>query len=124
MHIIETKRRTYLAAMTLVVVFLAGMMAGYAMHGSRPPEQRRVQRRVAIGEPLSLDSLSLSADQRRRADSIIAAIQPATDSIINALVPRVRMLTDSVDRALREILTPSQRERLDALRRARRDSMP
>lgn len=102
----------------LGVVFLTGVLAGVA--GDRvfraPPEPAS-EMRVPWGGPGMLppffERLHLSDDQRLRIREILERYRPRTDSVVEALLPRLRELTDSARMEIREVLTEEQREQLD-----------
>lgn len=109
------ERRT-IAGMLLAVAFVAGVAAGVAadrMLVSRP------ERRTRIVNDISgvLDQLGLTAEQRRRADEVVQGRGSRTEDAMRRLAQELRSEADSVDAALRAILTVEQRARLDSLRR-------
>jgi hypothetical protein len=114
----DRSRRRVLGASLLVASFVAGVVVGAAAYGfvSGPTVRVRSPGDMA---PL-LDQLQLSADQRRRADSILERRTPMVEAMMLEVVRRLRVVSDSVDAELRVILTPEQRARLDALRRESR----
>lgn len=108
-------RRT-IAAMLLALVFVAGAAAGVAADRLLVP---RPVLRTRIVNDISgvLDRLGLTPEQRRQADEIVQRRGSRTEDAMRALAERLRSEADSVDAALRAILTTEQRARLDSLRR-------
>jgi hypothetical protein len=81
---------------------------------------RRVDRsstRITTDFSSVLDDLSLTREQRSRATAILERSAPLTEETMFEVAGRLQAISDSVDRELRAILTPSQRSRLDSLRR-------
>jgi hypothetical protein len=107
-------RRRLVGALLLVASFVAGVVVGITAQSivSGPTVRVRTPGDMA---PL-LDELQLSADQRRRADSILERRTPMVEAMMLDVVRQLRVVSDSVDAELRAILTPEQRARLDAVR--------
>lgn len=102
----------------LAVAFLTGLLAGIAGDRVfREPPEPAAEMRVPWGRPGMLppffDRLDLSQDQRRRIREILERYRPRTDSVVEAMLPRLRVLTDSARMEIREVLTEEQRERLE-----------
>ena len=100
------------AAAVLAAVFAAGMAVGGALArragANEPPP-------ATVNVPSAFDQLGLTDDQRRRMDSVMERMRPRSESVLSAALPRLRALADSTDAAVREILTPAQRQRLDSI---------
>jgi hypothetical protein len=106
-------------ALLLLAVFAAGVLAGAALRSLQAP---RVVQRVRV-LPVGSDAfgeLSLSSEQRRHVDSVLGAAQPRMDSLTREVLPQMRALAESVDVAIRGVLTAEQLRRLDSLRAARK----
>jgi Spy/CpxP family protein refolding chaperone len=115
--------RRFRAAALLLATFAAGGIAGYALAGFRAPSapvagQSTVRVQLKEGLPAAFESLGLTADQRREITAILARARPRTDSTLREVIPRLRVLTDSVDAEIRVILQPEQREKLSKIRGA------
>ena len=111
-------RRWVVLVIVLVAAFAAGIGAGVLADRlilNKPVVRARV---VAGDMSRVLDGLDLTDEQRRQADSIISRRAPASESAMIQFAEQLRALSDSVDRELRQILTPTQRARLDSLRLA------
>ena len=65
--------------------------------------------------------LDLSTEQRRRIQVILAQERMKADSVMRAVRPLLQARYDSSLQAVREVLTPEQRERFDQLREERRE---
>lgn len=107
----------------LAVAFSVGALAGAAGErvrasrvGPPPPEFMRPPGRF----PGFFDRLDLTETQREQIDQIFRESRPLTDSLMNAWLPRVRVVMDSVQQRVRNILTPEQREQLDEMEVFRR----
>lgn len=111
---ISNRRRVTLALLALAVV--GGISLGVI--GDRLAS-RRVQHVSRITTDLGsvLDDLSLTKEQRINADSILQKSAPRTEEAMFEIAARLRSISDSVDIELRSILTPTQRSKLDSLRR-------
>jgi Spy/CpxP family protein refolding chaperone len=64
--------------------------------------------------------LELSPEQRRQIQRILAEEREKADSVMRAVRPLLQARYDSSLQAVREVLTPEQRERFDQLREERR----
>jgi hypothetical protein len=103
------------AALTLLAIFVAGILAGVAL--DRTVQPRKVIR-TFLGADMSgvLGKLELTPVQRQQADAILGRRAPAAESIMVDVAARLHSMSDSLDAELRAILTPAQRGRLDSLR--------
>jgi hypothetical protein len=101
-------------ASIVVLAFGAGAFAGIATDRLLAP---RLRIRAPMDEMADvLDRLELTAEQRARAEAILARTAPQSREIMLELAERLQLVADSVDAELRAILTPAQRLRLDSLR--------
>lgn len=130
------------AAALLAVAFLTGVLGGVVFdrwvllpprmqawrgamermhdrgHGERLPGfQGR------FGQKL-LDELDLSADQRERAESLLAQQHRRSRAIMDRARPELRAIAESTHAELRAILTPEQMARLEELEKERRERRP
>jgi Spy/CpxP family protein refolding chaperone len=119
--------REVIVGLALLVVVGAGIAIGIAIDRlivfqhyraawtMEPPSSGT---RAGVARQLARD-LDLSPQQQVQVDSIIARQMTAYDSLRRAYQPRVRALMVATRAAIDSILTPTQRERLRALSRAR-----
>ena len=110
------KKPTLLAGGLLAVVFTAGAAAGVA--GDRwlsPSAESGV--RVTRDFSTILDELDLGTDQRRQAQTLLEQSAPRSEAILRDVAEQLQQVADSVDAELRELLSPTQRAKLDSLRR-------
>ena len=61
--------------------------------------------------------LGLSPEQEVRARAIFEKHRPELDAIVRETMPRVRVVQETVDREMAEILTPEQARRFEELKR-------
>ena len=113
----RTRKGLVIASM-LALAFVGGASAGVA--GDRLLNARTSIRVTLDDGSARLDRLSLTPDQRVSAESILARRSPLARAIMTEAATKLRQAADSVDAALREILTPSQRATLDSVRRSSR----
>ena len=113
----RTRKGLVIASM-LALAFVGGASAGVA--GDRLLNARTGIRVTMDDGSALLDRLSLTPDQRVRAESILARRSPLARAVMTEAATKLRQVADSADADLREILTPSQRVALDSLRRSSR----
>ena len=110
----------------LVIAFVTGGLAGAAVEHLRTPDPsppgptagpRRVAPPMATGPedtvPPVFEQLDLTEDQREEILRILRESRTMTDSLLAPVMPRLRAVTDSVRREIRDVLSPEQRERLE-----------
>ena len=98
-----------------IAIFVIGAAVGVLANRFLAP-QRSI--RLSAGSMTGvLDRLQLTPQQRAQAESILARSSPRSEAIMLDVSERLRGVADSVDAELRLILDPSQRARLDSLRR-------
>lgn len=101
-------------ALLLVATFGAGTAAGVGLcrwfmhpepprHGMHPPG------------PIPFEELELSDSQRQKVHAVFERHRPELDAILRETYPKVRAITETSKREVRELLTPEQRQRLDQL---------
>lgn len=107
------------AVVALVTVFVAGALAGGAIHAAwqrraaREMELRqRPGRRYEAQIPEMLLHLGLDDAQRARVEGIVRRLQPVADTIMSEVGPRVRALDLAARQQVLCVLTPAQRDRL------------
>jgi Spy/CpxP family protein refolding chaperone len=109
-------RSRFIGLALIAMAFLVGLTAGLAVERLMVP---RLPAGLRIVNDMSsiLDKLSLTPEQRTRADAIIRQSGPRTREAMLEVAQRLRSVSDSVDAELRAVLTPEQRMTLDSLRR-------
>lgn len=101
---------------SFAALFAAGIAAGVAWERTRSDEPSfrvRVDKGRATVE--AFDELGLTDEQRRRIEQIFARAQPRTDAVLHEMLPRLRVVTDSINAEIQAVLTPEQRRRLGRL---------
>ncbi len=112
----KTSRSRAIAWSLLALAFVAGAAAGVTadrLFAPKPVLRTRITRDMSG----PLDKLELTAQQRAQADSIMERSAPRAERAMRDVAERLQNVSDSLDAELRAILTPSQRARLDSLRR-------
>jgi hypothetical protein len=112
----RTSNRTVVVIALLVLTFVSGISIGIIGDRLISRRQRGVAR-ITTDLNSVLDDLSLTRDQRLKADSILERSAPRTEEAMFEIAGRLRAISDSVDMELRSILTAPQRSKLDSLRR-------
>lgn len=117
----------------LLVTFVVGTLAGVAFERVRaarqPPAEPPIGLAPPFGQeymPMMFRELDLTREQRQQIMQILQSRRPHTDSIMNAMLPRLRAITDSARMEILAVLTPEQATRLDSLMsemRSRRGKM-
>ena len=72
---------------------------------------------VTNTSPDPWQQLDVTPLQRQQIDQIFSRYQPATDSLLQSLIPRLETLTDSMHAEISALLTPEQRQRLQSMER-------
>jgi Spy/CpxP family protein refolding chaperone len=131
-------RARWTAGGLLLLALVAGALGGAAadrLLGAGPAPERaeappRGARRGAGGRgaifPPGVQlarELDLTPEQRRQIQAILAEERAKADSVMRAVRPILQARYDSSTQAVREVLTPEQRERFDRLREARRERL-
>jgi uncharacterized membrane-anchored protein YhcB (DUF1043 family) len=116
MTTIVSQRGRWIVVALLGCAFVGGIATGVIIDRL---SNRATDRSARITSDLSsvLDGLSLTKEQRAQADTILERSAPRTEEAMFDIAARLSAISDSVDRQLRAILTPSQRSKLDSLRR-------
>ncbi len=106
----------------LLVTFVVGTLAGVAFERVRAASQPLAAPPVGVTPPFGQEympmmfrELDLTREQRQQIMQILQSTRPQTDSIMNAMLPRLRAVTDSVRMEIFTVLTPEQATRLDSL---------
>jgi len=117
------QRPQLVAALVVLGALVAGIALGVAgdrvacdSRHERAPDSRTYWNRLGKEWGLSTSQRhvidSLMDAQREKITAIYAPLHPSLDSAS----ARARLVSDSTQEALRQILTPEQRQRLDAMR--------
>jgi len=102
------------ALLLLLGVFASGTLSGIAIDRLwRRDRMADLGTEPSGGSPL--DQLGLSPKQRARLDSVAMRFRPKTEAVLQEAFPRLRALTDSMDREIRANLTAAQQAKLDTL---------
>ena len=110
----ESKRVRLMAGLLLLLVFMAGSLAGAATgYGGRDAEGAQG---ISVYSGHDLGALDLSPGQQAALDEVLARHQPSADSIVQAAMGDLRRLMESVDAEVRDLLSPDQIETLDSMR--------
>jgi Spy/CpxP family protein refolding chaperone len=109
----------------LVIVFIAGGVAGALVDRANPMKDRRPRAERfdkmpdGPGEPGEFPgffrNLDLTDTQREQMRAIFEKHRPAIDSLMNESMPKIRALRDSADAEISALLTPEQREKFEKL---------
>src|SRR5262245_5251240 len=106
-----------------MVTFLVGVLAGFA--GDRllvgrdeawgpppgpPPGGPLMRGPHGRGMPGPLAGLDLTDAQRATVDSLLEASRPRNEAIMREVMPRLRASADSLQHAIRAVLTPAQQK--------------
>jgi Spy/CpxP family protein refolding chaperone len=112
-------QRVWLAALALSSVFAVGAACGVlAQRTLFEPSLHRFEvplgRDVLLRDPFGV--VDLSAEQRKKIDAVFERHHTELDTLMAESEPKMRALSEKMDREVQEILTPEQRERLKAAR--------
>lgn len=109
----------------LLIVFVAGGVAGALISRINPTKDRRPRTERferppdgagVPGEfPGFFRDLELSDSQREQIRAIFHKLRPAIDSLMDESMPKIRALRDSADAEISTILTAEQREKFERL---------
>ena len=109
----------------LIIVFVAGGVAGALIDRANPlkdrrPRMGRMDRMDRMPEepgefPGFFRDLDLTDEQRVQIRAIFEKHRPAIDSLMGEAMPKIRALRDSADAEIQAILTPEQRERFEKM---------
>lgn len=105
---------------SFAALFAAGAAAGVAWERTRAAgPQFRVMVHGASARVEAFEELGLTSGQRSRIEQIFVRAQPRTDAVLRETLPRLRAVTDSINREVQAVLTPEQRRRLGNTRMRR-----
>jgi Spy/CpxP family protein refolding chaperone len=120
---VSPRRVWVLAAVALLLTFVAGSLAGAAWerYHHRPERRHEGGGRGSrhFGEMLKR-RYGLSDAQATRIEAIVQRRQPRVDSLMSTVQPQVRAAFDSTSAEIRVLLTPEQRVKFDRDQERRR----
>jgi len=108
------------SALVLIATFVAGAVFGagvYAWLGPRPHPHRGGFGAPPGGLPRWMAQLDLTADQEAKARAIFDTYRPQLQKVFEESFPKARAVNEQMDAELKAVLTPAQREKLDAWRK-------
>ncbi len=89
----------------------AGVMASYRRPPHRPPPPgAKDSRRL----PPYLNRVDLTAEQRAQIEAIVDKYHSRFEAVFQESAPKLKTLRDELDAEIRPVLTPAQREQLEA----------
>jgi Spy/CpxP family protein refolding chaperone len=109
----------WLPALALASMFAVGAACGVLADRTliRPSPHRF---EVPLGGDVLLrdpfGELGLSADQRKKIDDLFESHRSEVETVVRDSEPKMRALSERIDREMQAILTPEQRERLKTAR--------
>jgi Spy/CpxP family protein refolding chaperone len=115
----QALRLVWLPALALASMFAVGAACGVLADRTliRPPLHRF---EVPLGGDVLLrdpfGELGLSADQRKKVDALFESHRSEVETVVRDSEPKMRVLSEKMDREMQAILTPEQRERLKTAR--------
>jgi Spy/CpxP family protein refolding chaperone len=115
----QALRLVWLPALALASMFAVGAACGVLADRTliRPPLHRF---EVPLGGDVLLrdpfGELGLSADQRKKVDALFESHRSEVETVVRDSEPKMRALSEKMDREMQAILTPEQRERLKTAR--------
>ena len=130
-------RNSVLAAGLVVVTLVLGIVSGVALDRWMLRPGREFTERPMPGRPGGMrgrfdpgqfrerlgaqltKELRLTEEQRVKVDSILSAQQAKSRGVMEEVRPRLQMVAESTQAAIREVLTPEQQEQLQKVREER-----
>jgi Spy/CpxP family protein refolding chaperone len=115
----QAVQRVWLPALALASMFAVGAACGVLADRTviRPPLHRfelPLGGDVLLRDPFG--ELGLSPEQRKKIDALFEHHRSEVDAVVRDGEPKMRALSEKMDREMQEILTPEQRERLKTAR--------
>lgn len=109
-------RTRLLTAVLLVATFALGTATGAGIYhlASRSRVGERPMRPPPF-PPLPLGELGLSAEQHAKIQAIIERRRPEIERVFESTFPRMKAIKAELDKEVRAVLTPAQREKLQKL---------
>lgn len=111
------------SALIMVVIFAAGIAAGFGLSSLLGVAPSRGPHRDMGLAPRSLDPLGLTLEQKRKAKEIGERHRDEIESLRREVEPRIRGIHAKMRKELEAYLTPEQREMMD-IPDARRHKAP
>jgi Spy/CpxP family protein refolding chaperone len=105
------------AGVLLTLAFLAGSVTGGALVYAGVRAGRDASGPVLLGHgdlPPRYETLGLTDQQKADIERVVDQSRPHIDSVLNMTLPALRAASDSMEARMRAVLTPEQRQRLDA----------
>ncbi|MEZ4232853.1 MAG: periplasmic heavy metal sensor [Polyangiaceae bacterium] len=115
----EPRSVRLVTAILLVVTFAAGTLTGVGItvwlkpghHGHPPPPK--------FG-PLPLEDLDLTQEQQTKVKAIFDRHRPEIEAAVRETFPKVQAINEQTEREVKEILTDTQKQRFDELKKRRK----
>jgi len=120
---VSPRRVWGLAAVALLLTFVAGALAGAAWERFQHRRDHAGTREHRIGEMMK-HRYGLSDGQAARIEAIVTRRRPRVDSLMATIEPQVRAAFDSTNAEIRAVLTPAQRAAFDRDQARRRHRWP
>jgi Spy/CpxP family protein refolding chaperone len=102
----------------LAIALAAGALGGMAVERVRTSRARPAPREwmpMRGGLPHGFNELNLTPEQQERIQAIFRSSRPRTDSVLQASLPRLEAIRDSVRAEIRAVLTPEQQRQFDEM---------
>jgi Spy/CpxP family protein refolding chaperone len=102
----------------LAIAFVVGALGGMAVERVRASRARPAPREwgpMRGGLPPGFHELDLTPEQQERIQAIFRSGRPRTDSVLQASLPRLEAIRDSVRAEIRAVLTPEQQRQFDEM---------
>ena len=99
------------AASVLIATFVLGALTGAGVAillGPPRPE--------GPPPPMPLHALDLSAEQMQQVHELHERYRPELEQVLRETYPRARAIQEKIEKEMRDLLTPAQREKLDQLK--------
>ncbi len=108
---------SWMTAVMLLLIFGAGMGAGYGLARIGPSAARRYEpQNPLVPGPGMYRRLGLTPEQRKAVEAILQKYRPELDAILRETAPRVREVNERILDEIRLLLDENQRQRLERLR--------
>lgn len=102
----------------LAIAFVVGALGGMAVERVRASRARPAPSEwmpMRGGLPHGFTALNLTPEQQERIQAIFRSSRPRTDSVLQASLPRLEAIRDSVRAEIRAVLTPDQQRTFDEM---------
>ena len=104
-----------LTAVLLLATFAAGTVMGAGVCRWVVPREERMPPPMLA--PIPLEEFDLTQQQWEDIRIIVDRRRPELDAILQETYPKVRKITDEIDKEVRDVLTPEQKVRFDELKK-------